>query len=37
MAEVLENKNTAQQDCIEKHEGKWLVIAGPGTGKTAVE
>ena len=25
---------TAQQQCIEDHEGKWLVIAGPGTGKT---
>lgn len=34
MKEVLETKRTAQQDCIEKHDGKWLVIAGPGTGKT---
>ena len=34
MAEVLENKRTAQQDCIEQHNENWLVIAGPGTGKT---
>ena len=34
MSEVLEKNRTAQQDCIEEHEGNWLVIAGPGTGKT---
>ena len=33
MTEVLEKK-TAQDQCIEEHDGKWLVIAGPGTGKT---
>ena len=37
MEEVLENiknKRTAQEDCIEQHDENWLVIAGPGTGKT---
>lgn len=27
-------KKSAQDQCIENHDGKWLVIAGPGTGKT---
>ena len=27
-------KRTVQNECIEEHEGNWLVIAGPGTGKT---
>ena len=37
MENLLENKEvvrTAQQDCIEQHKNNWLVIAGPGTGKT---
>ena len=33
MAETAE-KRTAKDECIEEHEGNWLVIAGPGTGKT---
>jgi DNA helicase-2/ATP-dependent DNA helicase PcrA len=26
--------NKKQQDCIDNIDGKWLVLAGPGTGKT---
>lgn len=26
--------NKAQQECIENYEGRFLVLAGPGTGKT---
>ena len=32
-----ENKKTPnekQQECIDNISGKWLVLAGPGTGKT---
>ena len=31
-AEILPNKK--QQECIENIEGRYLVLAGPGTGKT---
>ena len=38
MTEVLEKKvikpNPAQQKCIDTIDGKILVLAGPGTGKT---
>ena len=26
--------NTKQQECIDNIDGKYLVLAGPGTGKT---
>ena len=28
------NPNAKQQECIDNIEGKYLVLAGPGTGKT---
>ena len=34
MTEVKNQYKNAQEECINEHEGKWLVIAGPGTGKT---
>lgn len=37
MAVIAENKkipNQKQKECIENISGRWLVLAGPGTGKT---
>ena len=37
MTIITENKkipNAKQKECIENISGKWLVLAGPGTGKT---
>ena len=34
MAELKNKYENAQEECINEHNGKWLVIAGPGTGKT---
>ena len=37
MMELTKTKRTPnkkQQECIDNITGKWLVLAGPGTGKT---
>ena len=34
MIQTKKTYENVQEECINEHEGKWLVIAGPGTGKT---
>ena len=32
--EILASLNNEQKKCVENIDGKFLVLAGPGTGKT---
>ena len=34
LTETKKTPNKKQQECIDNITGKWLVLAGPGTGKT---